>query len=93
MRDCGWCRHHIRCTNQVGEGLREILLDLNRAKTTGERLKILTRFRPSDLKPELPQNGEPRTGMSMGEHAQVTASEWSIPETSRTCWRGKATRS
>ena len=63
----------------VGEGLREILLDLNRAKTTGERLKILTRFRPSDLKPELPQNGEPRTGMSMGEHAQVTASEWSIP--------------
>lgn len=31
----------------VGEGLREILLDLNRAKTTKERLKILGRFRPS----------------------------------------------
>ncbi|MDO6825518.1 acetyl-CoA C-acetyltransferase [Marinobacter sp. 1_MG-2023] len=63
----------------VSEGLREILLDLNRAKTTGDRLKILTRFRPSHLKPNLPQNGEPRTGMSMGEHAQVTAHEWSIP--------------
>ncbi|SHK37953.1 3-ketoacyl-CoA thiolase [Marinobacter antarcticus] len=63
----------------VSEGLREILLDLNRAKTTGERLKILSRFRLSDLKPEVPQNGEPRTGMSMGEHAQVTAHEWSIP--------------
>ncbi|GGE58197.1 acetyl-CoA acetyltransferase [Streptosporangium jomthongense] len=63
----------------VGEGLREILLDLNRAKSTGERLKILSSFRPGHLKPEIPQNGEPRTGMSMGEHAQVTAHEWSIP--------------
>ena len=62
----------------VGEGLREILLDLNRARTTGERLKILGRFRPGHLKPEFPENGEPRTGMSMGEHAQVTAKEWDI---------------
>ncbi|WP_144822323.1 acetyl-CoA C-acetyltransferase [Marinobacter piscensis] len=63
----------------VGEGLREMLLDLNRAKTNGERLKILSRFRPGFLKPEIPENGEPRTGMSMGEHAQITAHEWSIP--------------
>ncbi|WP_100639414.1 acetyl-CoA C-acetyltransferase [Marinobacter salexigens] len=63
----------------VGEGLREILLDLNRAKTTGDRLKVLSRFRPGHLKPETPQNGEPRTGMSMGDHAQVTAHEWAIP--------------
>lgn len=62
----------------VGEGLREILLDLNRAKTTKERLKILGRFRPSHLVPEIPENGEPRTGMSMGGHCQVTAKEWSI---------------
>lgn len=63
----------------VGEGLREILLDLNRAKTNTERLKILGRFRPSHLKPEIPENGEPRTGMSMGEHCQITAHEWKIP--------------
>lgn len=62
----------------VGEGLREILLDLNRAKTTGERLKILTRFRPGHLVPEIPANGEPRTGKSMGDHAQITAHEWNI---------------
>ncbi|KEF31711.1 3-ketoacyl-CoA thiolase [Marinobacter nitratireducens] len=62
----------------VGEGLREILLDLNRAKTAKERLKILGRFRPGHLVPEIPENGEPRTGMSMGDHAQVTAHEWSI---------------
>ena len=63
----------------VSEGLREILLDLNRAKTAGERLKVLSRFRPSHLKPEIPQNGEPRTGLSMGGHCQITAREWSIP--------------
>lgn len=63
----------------VGEGLREILLDLNRAKTNSERLKILSRFRPSHLVPNIPENGEPRTGMSMGDHCQVTAHEWAIP--------------
>ena len=62
----------------VGEGLREILLDLNRAKTLGQRLKILGRFRPGHLVPEVPENGEPRTGMSMGDHAQITAHEWNI---------------
>ncbi|MDV2080002.1 acetyl-CoA C-acetyltransferase [Marinobacter xestospongiae] len=63
----------------LGEGLREILLDLNRAKTNGERLKIISRFRPSHLVPTIPENGEPRTGMSMGDHCQVTAHEWAIP--------------
>lgn len=63
----------------VGEGLREILLDLNRAKTNTERLKILGRFRPNHLVPEIPENGEPRTGLSMGDHCQITAHEWNIP--------------
>ncbi len=63
----------------VSEGLRDILLDLNRAKTAGERLKALSRFRPKHLAPLIPQNGEPRTGLSMGGHCQITAHEWSIP--------------
>ncbi|MEC7816981.1 MAG: acetyl-CoA C-acetyltransferase [Pseudomonadota bacterium] len=62
----------------VGEGLRSILLDLNRAKTAGQRLKILSRFRPGHLVPEIPENGEPRTGLSMGDHCQITAREWRI---------------
>ncbi|PID41842.1 MAG: acetyl-CoA C-acyltransferase [Proteobacteria bacterium] len=63
----------------VSEGLRAILLDLNRARTNRERLKIVSRFRPAHLLPLLPANSEPRTGMSMGDHAQVTAHEWRIP--------------
>lgn len=63
----------------VSEGLRSILLDLNRAKTNKARLKILSRFRPAHLMPLIPKNGEPRTGLSMGDHCQITAHEWNIP--------------
>ncbi|MCP5207127.1 MAG: acetyl-CoA C-acetyltransferase [Hahellaceae bacterium] len=63
----------------VSEGLRAILLDLNRAKTNAERIKIATRLRPVHLLPLIPQNSEPRTGMAMGDHAQITAHEWNIP--------------
>lgn len=62
----------------VGEELRKILLEANRAKTMGERLKAFSKFRPSHLMPNIPANGEPRTGLSMGEHCQITTKEWSI---------------
>ena len=35
-------------------------------------------MRPQYLVPSIPQNGEPRTGLSMGEHAALTALEWQI---------------
>lgn len=62
----------------VSEGLRKILLDVNRAKTTQDRLKLLAKIRPKHLMPLIPQNGEPRTGLSMGDHCQITAKEWNI---------------
>lgn len=70
----------------VSEGLRDILLDLNRAKSAGQRLKILARFRPKHLLPDIPQNGEPRTGLSMGDHCQLTAHEWNIPRADQDQW-------
>lgn len=62
----------------VNEGLRKILLDLNRAKGTTEKLKLLTKIRPKHLAPLIPRNGEPRTGMSMGEHTEMTVKAWGI---------------
>src|ERR1700752_4266819 len=38
----------------VNEDLRQILLDLNRAKSLPSRARQLTRLRPGQLKPELP---------------------------------------
>ncbi|WP_211825556.1 acetyl-CoA C-acetyltransferase [Kistimonas asteriae] len=63
----------------VNEELRHILLALNRARSLGERLKLVTQIRPRHLIPLIPVNGEPRTGKSMGEHAEITAKHWQIP--------------
>jgi acetyl-CoA C-acetyltransferase len=63
----------------LNEKLRNILLQVNRARTTGQRLGALSKVRPQMLfKPALPRNGEPRTGYSMGEHCELMAAEWGI---------------
>ena len=62
----------------VGEDLRQVLLSLYRARSTADRLRALARIRPQQLMPEIPRNAEPRTGLSMGEHAAITAQEWGI---------------
>lgn len=64
----------------INEKMRKILMEANRAKGTMAQLKVLSQIRPSMLvKPAIPRNGEPRTGLSMGEHAELMAREWSIP--------------
>jgi acetyl-CoA C-acetyltransferase len=62
----------------VNERLRQALLAANRAKSTGARLAALAKIRPQHLAPEIPRNSEPRTGMSMGDHAAVTALRWQV---------------
>jgi acetyl-CoA C-acetyltransferase len=62
----------------VNDDLREFLLSLNRAKSTTDRLKLLGNVRPSMLGIEIPRNGEPRTGLSMGDHAAITAKEFGV---------------
>ncbi|AOY71383.1 acetyl-CoA C-acetyltransferase [Arthrobacter sp. TES] len=62
----------------VSEGLREILLDLSRAKTPVQKLRLLGKIRPKDLAPDAPSTGEPRTGLSMGEHQALTTAQWKI---------------
>ncbi|HVH65633.1 MAG TPA: acetyl-CoA C-acetyltransferase [Candidatus Acidoferrum sp.] len=62
----------------VNEDLRRVLLEANRAKTVPQRLALVRKLRPTQVVPEIPHNAEPRTGMSMGEHAAITAREWGI---------------
>ena len=62
----------------VNEKLRRILLEANRAKTLQGRLAALAKVRPQYLAPAIPQNREPRTGLSMGESAALTALEWDV---------------
>ncbi|MFE0133561.1 acetyl-CoA C-acetyltransferase [Streptomyces sp. NPDC059037] len=62
----------------VNDSLRKILLAARRAKTAGARVKALAGIRPGHLVPDIPRNAEPRTGLSMGEHAAVTAQAWGV---------------
>ncbi|MEV0089747.1 acetyl-CoA C-acetyltransferase [Saccharopolyspora sp. NPDC050642] len=62
----------------VNEDLRRVLLRANHAKSAASRLKALAGVRPQHVVPEIPRNAEPRTGLSMGEHAAKTALAWGI---------------
>lgn len=65
----------------LNESLRKTLLELNRAKSVWKRLSAAARLRPGQFfRPALPRNVEPRTGLSMGEHAEWMAREWSISQ-------------
>ncbi len=61
----------------LGNSLRRALLTLNIAKTAKDRLKALSKIDVRNLM-DAPSNGEPRTGLSMGDHQAITALEWGI---------------
>lgn len=63
----------------LNEQMRRTLLEMSAARSLPARLKAATKLRPTQpFKPEVPRNAEPRTGLSMGEHAAITAREWNI---------------
>ena len=55
-----------------------VFLDAAAARNFGQRLRTLARLRPSDFKPGVPGVQEPSTGLSMGEHTELTVKEWKI---------------
>ena len=61
----------------LGDNLRRQLLKLRRSKSNLERLKLAGTL-PATLGIEIPANSEPRTGLSMGEHAAITAKQMGI---------------
>jgi acetyl-CoA C-acetyltransferase len=51
---------------------------LGAARSFKQRMAAFKGFRPSELKPVVPANGEPRTGLAMGQHCDRMAREWKI---------------
>jgi acetyl-CoA C-acetyltransferase len=54
------------------------LVEAQNAKSFGQRLSAFKGFSPAELAPQPPNVGEPRTGLSMGQHAELMAQEWKI---------------
>ena len=62
----------------LNDDLRRVLMELNVARSPADRLRAVAKIRPGQVVPEIPRNAEPRTGLSMGEHAALTALEWQV---------------
>src|SRR4051812_16785782 len=58
--------------------LQRTVLSLSRGKTWGDKLGTIGNLRPWDLAPMPPSVGEPRTGLSMGQHCEEMAKEWHV---------------
>jgi acetyl-CoA C-acetyltransferase len=66
----------------LNDQFRRTLIRMNAARSLRGRLAAARALRPlHPFRPEVPRNAEPRTGMSMGEHAALTASAWGITRT------------
>ncbi len=61
-----------------GDKIRKRLIKLSRAKTFSDKRKIFKGFKLRELAPKPPGTGEPRTGLSMGDHCEMMAKEWGI---------------
>lgn len=63
---------------EVSNDLQEMLLELNAAKTTMDRVKALSHLSFKALLPKIPSVAEPRTKKSMGDHCELMVKEWGI---------------
>ncbi|WP_130830911.1 acetyl-CoA C-acyltransferase FadI [[Erwinia] mediterraneensis] len=62
----------------VTKSLARALVDLNKARTFSQKMKILTRLRPRDLLPVPPAVAEYSTGLRMGDTAEQMAKSYGI---------------
>jgi acetyl-CoA C-acetyltransferase len=54
------------------------LVQVQQGKSAFDKIKALKGFSPGELAPQPPSVSEPRTGLSMGQHAELMAQEWKI---------------
>ena len=72
-------RHHLRRADRAQRRpARDPARGQQRAAPTSTGVRALLKVRPGHIVPEIPRNSEPRTGLSMGEHTAIMASDWGI---------------
>ncbi len=66
--------------------LTKRLLGATQARSFSAKLRSFKGFRLSELAPQAPANGEPRTRLSMGQHCEMMAKEWEISREAQDQW-------
>ncbi|MEO1718982.1 MAG: acetyl-CoA C-acetyltransferase [Pseudomonadota bacterium] len=54
------------------------LVDVQQKKSTWDKVKVFSGLRPGELAPQPPSVGEPRTGLTMGQHCEIMAKRWNV---------------
>ena len=62
----------------LGEDAGRIWRDFRRGRSPWSRIRALAALRPRHLRPRSYGLAEPSTGMTMGEHTEITVKEWRI---------------
>ncbi|MFM9845591.1 MAG: acetyl-CoA C-acetyltransferase [Hyphomicrobiaceae bacterium] len=62
----------------VSRKLSQRLVQVQQAKSFGQKVASFKGFSPGELAPQPPSVAEPRTGLSMGQHTELMAQEWQI---------------
>ena len=70
----------------VSDRLSELLVQVSKAKTLGQRVSTIAKVRPRDLLPQQPQIAEPTTGETMGESAERMAKANGITREAQDAW-------
>ena len=63
----------------LGQTLSDWLRKFTKSRTAGDKLKQLAALQLSDVALYIPAVTNRTTGLSMGEHTEITAKEWQIP--------------
>ena len=56
----------------------KLFIALSRARTMGQRLGLLAQYRPKYIFPIPPSPKEPSTGLTMGQHCEITTKEFKV---------------
>ncbi|HJU39891.1 MAG TPA: acetyl-CoA C-acyltransferase [Tahibacter sp.] len=63
----------------LGQSLSDWVRGFQKARSLGEKLSHVTELKLKDIQLYIPSVTNRTTGMSMGEHTEITAKEWQIP--------------
>lgn len=66
--------------------LEKTFIRLSRARTFGQKLALFASIRPGQFLPRAPSPKEPSTGLTMGEHMEITAKAMKIPREAQDKW-------
>ena len=73
-------------TLTLSPAAERFFLSLNYARSLSARLKVISKFKPSFLFPNAPSPKEPSTGLTMGQHCEMSAKEFSISRVAQDEW-------